>query len=125
CGRLAAAAAVLESMPGSTVNEYDACRALAALGIAPAQSEVITDPAQKTSVGFPAVAKILSPDILHKTDAGGVFLNLGTASEVRSAYQRIADNIAGRTICAFGEACSWPTQSFLAKFPDEFEKRVV
>jgi NADH-quinone oxidoreductase subunit F len=33
-------------------------------------------------------------------------------------------NIAGRTVCAFGEACSWPTQSFLAKFPDEFEKRV-
>jgi NADH-quinone oxidoreductase subunit F len=34
----------------------------------------------------------------------------------------IADNIAGRTICAFGEACSWPTQSFLAKFPEEFNK---
>ncbi|MBE2203027.1 MAG: NADH-quinone oxidoreductase subunit NuoF [Chthoniobacterales bacterium] len=36
--------------------------------------------------------------------------------------QDIANNIAGRTICAFGEACSWPTQSFLAKFPEEFEK---
>jgi NADH-quinone oxidoreductase subunit F len=34
----------------------------------------------------------------------------------------VADNIAGRTICAFGEACSWPTQSFLAKFPEEFAK---
>ncbi len=32
----------------------------------------------------------------------------------------VADNIAGKTICAFGEACSWPTQSFLAKFKDEF-----
>jgi NADH-quinone oxidoreductase subunit F len=32
----------------------------------------------------------------------------------------VADNIAGRTICAFGEACAWPTQSFLAKFPEEF-----
>jgi hypothetical protein len=32
----------------------------------------------------------------------------------------VADNIAGKTICAFGEACSWPTQSFLAKFPEEF-----
>ena len=32
----------------------------------------------------------------------------------------MADNIAGRTICAFGEACSWPTQSFVAKFRDEF-----
>ncbi len=32
----------------------------------------------------------------------------------------VADNIAGRTICAFGEACAWPTQSFILKFRDEF-----
>ena len=37
---------------------------------------------------------------------------------------RIADNIpGGRTICAFGEACSWPVQSFVTKFKDEFEAR--
>jgi NADH-quinone oxidoreductase subunit F len=35
----------------------------------------------------------------------------------------IADNIAGRTICAFGEACAWPTQSFVAKFREEFQPR--
>ena len=35
----------------------------------------------------------------------------------------VADNIAGRTICAFGEACAWPVQSFVAKFKDEFESR--
>lgn len=35
----------------------------------------------------------------------------------------IAGNIAGRTICAFGEACSWPTQSFVGKFREEFEPR--
>jgi NADH-quinone oxidoreductase subunit F len=35
----------------------------------------------------------------------------------------VADNIAGKTICAFGEACSWPTQSFVAKFRDEFAAR--
>jgi NADH-quinone oxidoreductase subunit F len=34
----------------------------------------------------------------------------------------IGDNIAGRTICAFGEACAWPTQSFVAKFPEDFKK---
>ena len=34
--------------------------------------------------------------------------------------KNVADNIAGKTICAFGEACSWPTQSFLAKFKEEF-----
>jgi len=39
---------------------------------------------------------------------------------------RIADNIpGGRTICAFGEACSWPVQSFVAKFKDEFVARVA
>jgi NADH-quinone oxidoreductase subunit F len=37
-----------------------------------------------------------------------------------ATLKNVADNIAGRTVCAFGEACAWPTQSFLAKFPDEF-----
>jgi NADH-quinone oxidoreductase subunit F len=37
---------------------------------------------------------------------------------------KIADNIpGGRTICAFGEACSWPVQSFVNKFKDEFVAR--
>jgi NADH-quinone oxidoreductase subunit F len=40
-----------------------------------------------------------------------------------AVLKTVADNIAGRTICAFGEACSWPTQSFLAKFGDEFAAR--
>jgi len=36
----------------------------------------------------------------------------------------IADNIpGGRTICAFGEACSWPVQSFVGKFKEEFVAR--
>ena len=34
--------------------------------------------------------------------------------------KNVADNIAGRTVCAFGEAASWPVQSFLQKFPEEF-----
>ena len=37
----------------------------------------------------------------------------------------VADNIAGRTICAFGEACAWPTQSFVGKFPEEFEAKAA
>jgi NADH-quinone oxidoreductase subunit F len=37
-----------------------------------------------------------------------------------ATLKTVADNIAGKTICAFGEACSWPVQSFLAKFPEEF-----
>jgi NADH-quinone oxidoreductase subunit F len=35
--------------------------------------------------------------------------------------KNVADQIAGRTICAFGEACAWPTQSFVLKFGDEFK----
>ncbi|MBX3748207.1 MAG: NADH-quinone oxidoreductase subunit NuoF [Verrucomicrobiae bacterium] len=35
----------------------------------------------------------------------------------------IAQNIQGRTICAFGEAASWPVLSFVKKFREEFEAR--
>lgn len=44
----------------------------------------------------------------------------GAAPADPDTLKSIADNIAGRTICAFGEACAWPTQSFVAKFRDEF-----
>jgi len=37
----------------------------------------------------------------------------------------VADNIAGRTICAFGEACAWPVQSFVGKFKNEFESHAL
>jgi NADH-quinone oxidoreductase subunit F len=42
-------------------------------------------------------------------------------TEDATLLKAVADQIPGRTICAFGEACSWPTQSFLAKFGDEFQ----
>jgi len=42
-----------------------------------------------------------------------------------ATLKTVADNIAGRTICAFGEACAWPTQSFLAKFKPDFEARAT
>ena len=42
-------------------------------------------------------------------------------TEDGTLLKSVADQIAGRTICAFGEACSWPTQSFIAKFGDEFK----
>jgi acetyltransferase len=41
------------------------------------------------SMGYPVVMKIASPDILHKTDIGGVKLNLSSASEVRDAFDLI------------------------------------
>ncbi len=33
---------------------------------------------------------------------------------------KVADQICGKTVCAFGEACSWPTQAFVGKFREEF-----
>ena len=91
--RLNAASSLLKTMPGKTVNEYDACKVFGALGIAPAPTEVITDPAQPTTVGFPVVAKILSPDILHKTDAGGVALNIGDAAQLAATAKQILERI--------------------------------
>lgn len=47
----------------------------------------------------------------------------GGVVEDPHTLKTIGDNIAGRTICAFGEACAWPTQSFAEKFPEEFATR--
>ena len=50
-------------------------------------------------------------------------LHGGGVVEDPHTLKTIGDNIAGRTICAFGEACAWPTQSFVEKFPEEFAAR--
>jgi len=47
-------------------------------------------------IGYPVVLKIQSPDITHKSDAGGVQLNLGTEKMVRAAYERIMDSARSR-----------------------------
>ncbi|MGR3932896.1 MFS transporter [Streptomyces sp. BRA346] len=43
-------------------------------------------------IGFPVVLKVVSPDISHKTDAGGVRVGLGSSAEVRGAYTAIVAN---------------------------------
>ncbi|MDT0547866.1 acetate--CoA ligase family protein [Streptomyces lonegramiae] len=43
-------------------------------------------------IGFPVALKIVSPDILHKTDAGGVQVGLNSAAEVRGAFTAIVSN---------------------------------
>ena len=44
----------------------------------------------------------------------------GAREEDSELLLSVANQIEGRTICAFGEAAAWPTQSFVAKFRDEF-----
>jgi acyl-CoA synthetase (NDP forming) len=42
-----------------------------------------------TEIGFPVVAKIASPDILHKTEMGGVLLNLQDAADVKAGFEKL------------------------------------
>jgi acyl-CoA synthetase (NDP forming) len=58
--------------------------------LAASQKEAVTI-AEK--IGFPIVLKIASPDIIHKTDAGGVKVGLKNAAEVRKAYTEIIDSV--------------------------------
>src|SRR5438105_4518130 len=45
-----------------------------------------------TSMGFPVVLKIVSPEILHKTEAGGVLVGLKSADDVQKGYDTIVAN---------------------------------
>src|SRR3954469_5598532 len=45
-----------------------------------------------TSMGFPVVMKIVSPDILHKTEAGGVIVGVKSADDAATAYEQIIAN---------------------------------
>jgi len=44
-------------------------------------------------IGYPVVLKIVSPDVIHKFDVGGVVLNLKSRSEVKDAYENILKNV--------------------------------
>ena len=45
------------------------------------------------AIGFPTVLKIVSPDIIHKSDVGGVIVDLKNADEVRQSYNHILQNV--------------------------------
>ena len=47
----------------------------------------------------------------------------GAREEDADLLLSVANQIEGRTICAFGEAAAWPTQSFVTKFKDDFIKK--
>jgi acyl-CoA synthetase (NDP forming) len=44
-------------------------------------------------IGYPTVLKIVSPEVLHKFDVGGVILNLNNREDARNAYNKIVENI--------------------------------
>jgi acyl-CoA synthetase (NDP forming) len=77
----------------NTATERYAKDVLATYGLSIPQGVVcsIEDAAEAAeSIGYPVTVKISSTEILHKSDAGGVMLNLRTADEVKAAAQRMA-----------------------------------
>lgn len=79
------------------LNEVESKALLAAFHIPVAKTLVAHSPAEALLIaeqlGFPVVMKINSPDITHKSDAGGVKLNLANAQAVRAAYHEIIENV--------------------------------
>jgi len=75
----------------SALDEQAGKALLAEFGVAVPQSAMVAgadEVGQKTkSLKFPVVVKVMSPDILHKSDAGGVKVGLQSAAEVESAIR--------------------------------------
>lgn len=59
-------------------------------GVARSEEEAV-DIAER--VGYPVAMKVVSPQILHKTDVGGVMLNLNCQEDVRKSYYTILSNV--------------------------------
>ncbi len=78
------------TLPDATPSEAEAKRLLAAAGITSAPEQTCASVEEAVAAaelfGFPVVMKILSPDILHKSEIGGVLLNIGTDAAVRDGY---------------------------------------
>ena len=87
---------MLAAAPQKQLNEQQACAVFGALGVPQAQTAVMADADAKVNIGYPVVAKILSPDIAHKTDAGGVMLNIGDAAQLKQAAQDILTRVRNK-----------------------------
>lgn len=79
------------------LSEMESKALLSAFHIPVAQTMIAHSPNEALLIaqqlGYPVAMKVNSPDITHKSDAGGVMLNLANAQSVRAAYQEICDNI--------------------------------
>ncbi len=79
------------------LNEMESKALLAAFRIPIAQTVVARSPSEAMvlaeEIGLPVVMKIDSPQITHKTDSGGVRLNLNSLAAVRDAYNAILDEV--------------------------------
>ncbi|HET7272016.1 MAG TPA: bifunctional acetate--CoA ligase family protein/GNAT family N-acetyltransferase [Rubrobacter sp.] len=83
---------------GRTIlTEFEAKQVLAAYDIPTVRTEVAHNPDEAVDLaedfGYPVVLKLHSETITHKTDVGGVRLNLRSADEVRRAYEEMESSI--------------------------------
>ena len=80
------------------LNEHDTKQALAVHGVPFPPERVAADAdaavAAAAALGYPVVVKVLSADIAHKTEVGGVRLNLADEAQVRAACEAIARSVA-------------------------------
>jgi acetyltransferase len=87
----------LKEAKGAALDEVASKALLKAYGI-PISQEAIAQTAADAvkiarKIGFPVVAKVVSADILHKSDIGGVILNLNNAAEVKKAFNDITARV--------------------------------
>jgi acetyl coenzyme A synthetase (ADP forming)-like protein len=82
------------------LTEDEGYRLLAGFGIPVPVYEVVTtaDAAAVTAarIGFPVVMKVVSPQVVHKSDVGGVITHITTEEGVREAFERIRENITAQ-----------------------------
>jgi len=78
------------------LTEIEAKRVFDAYGLPVTHAKVATSEEEAVSlageIGFPIVMKIVSPDIIHKSDAGGVKVDVNSIEEVRKFYNEIMEN---------------------------------
>ncbi len=85
------------SVKSGAMTEWRSKRILDIYGV-PVTKEIMVQTAEEaviaaSKIGFPVALKIMSPDILHKTDVGGVVLNLKGKEEVNSACQEMLNKV--------------------------------
>jgi acetyltransferase len=87
----------LKNAKGAALDEVASKKLLKAYGIPVSKEEIAQDAANAVKIakkiGFPVVAKVVSADILHKSDIGGVVLNLNSAAEVKKAFNDITARV--------------------------------
>lgn len=88
--------AVASLAGGGSLTEFDSKALVSAFGVPTTRDEVATDAdgavAAAQRIGYPVAVKVNSPDILHKTEAGGIWLGLTDADAVRAAFDQVTTN---------------------------------